>query len=103
MTPSTAIIAPHVRCYSGKQDAFVQFDSEWRRLTPEDAARSHTGVNRETHEPSVGIYIVRRPNGLFRIGFDLWRIGANLRPSVIERLENCWRQESMQSHNRVLD
>ena len=90
MTPTAVIIAPQVRCFSGKQDFFIQDGERYRRTTPEDEASLYTGVNRETREPHVGIYITRRPNDLVRIGFDLWRIGANLRPSAVERLESRW-------------
>jgi hypothetical protein len=85
---------PSIRFFADTSESFVQFGDEWRRLTQEDEARMHTGYDRLSHEPSVGIYIVRRPNGLVRVGFDLWKLNANLRPAVIERLENRWRQES---------
>jgi hypothetical protein len=88
------IVAPHVRCFSGRSDSFILCGSEWHRSTPEDEAHFHTGYDRETHEPSIGIYILRRPNGLVRVGFDLGRIDANLRPAAIERLENRWTQEA---------
>ena len=94
MTSTVAIGDAHVRFFAGKQDTFVQSDSEWHRLTPKDAARSHTGYDRETHEPSVGIYIVRRPNGLLEIGFDIFRLNVNLRSPAIEHLAHRWRQES---------
>lgn len=94
MTPVAIAVAPNVRFFSGKQDSFIEFNSQWRRLTAEDAARMHTGYDRTTREPSIGIYIVRRTNGLMRVGFDLWRINANLRPLVVERVENRWRQEA---------
>lgn len=94
MTRTAEILAPHVQYFSGRQDSFIQCGSVWHRLTPEDAARSHTVYDRETREPSVGVYVERRPNGLLRIGFDLWKLNANLRPAVIERLENRWRQEA---------
>ena len=94
MTPTAAIVAPQVRCFSGRQDSFVQDGERWRRTTPEDEAHFHTGFDHETHEPSVGIYIERRPNGLLRIGFDIWKLSLNLRPAVIERVENRWRQEA---------
>ncbi len=35
------------------------------------------------------MYIVRRPNGLLRMGFDIWKLNANLRPAVIERMERA--------------
>jgi hypothetical protein len=38
--------------------------------------------------------VERRPNGLLRIGFDLWRLSVNLQPAVIERLQDRWRRES---------
>lgn len=93
MTP-TAIVAPQVHCFSGRSESFVQDGDRWRRMTPEDEAHSHTGFDHESHEPSVGIYIERRPNGLLRIGFDIWKLSLNLVPAVIERIESRWRQES---------
>ena len=92
MTPAAVIIAPQVRCFSGKQDFFIHDGERYRRTTPEDEAHFYTGYDRETHEPSVGIYIVPRGNGLLTIGFDLWKIGANLRPSAVEWLERRWQQ-----------
>lgn len=92
---ATSTTPPVVAFYSGRMESFVgDGPGNYRRMTPEDAAKMHTGYDRETHEPNVGIYIVRRPNGLLRIGFDLWKINANLCPAVIERLEKRWRQEA---------
>ena len=94
MTPTAAIVAPHIRCFSGRSESFVQDGARWRRTTPEDEAHLHTGFDHETHEPSVGIYVERRPNGLLRIGFDIWKLNLNLVPAVIERVEIRWRQEA---------
>jgi hypothetical protein len=94
MMPAAAILAPHVRCFSGKSDSYVQSGFDWRRMTPEDEAHGHTGYDRETHEANVGIYIVRRPNGLVCVGFDLYKLDVNLRPSAVERLANRWRREA---------
>jgi hypothetical protein len=54
----------------------------------------HTGVNRETQQPNVGVYVVtkKKGNGPLCVGFDLWKIDSNLRPSAVEHLENRWRQ-----------
>jgi hypothetical protein len=88
-------VAPsRIRFFSGRSESFVQFAGSWRRMTPEDEARSHTGYHRETREPNIGIYVVRRPNGLLRIGFDLWKLGANLRPATIESLDRRWREHA---------
>jgi hypothetical protein len=91
---SETFLPPNVRFFSGRSESYFQFGSEWRRATSEDEAHAFTGFDRVTREPSVGIYISKRPNGLLRIGFDLWRLNANLRPAIIERLQNRWRQES---------
>jgi hypothetical protein len=32
-------------------------------------------------------------NGRVKVGFDLWRLSANLTPAVVARLENLWRSE----------
>jgi len=92
MTPVVITIAPNVRFFSGRSESFVQDGDRWRRMSPEDEAHFHTGYDRETHEPSVGVYIVRRPNGLFRIGFDIFRLNVNLRPAIVERIESRWQQ-----------
>jgi hypothetical protein len=96
-TPAWGIamnMPPIVKFFSGRSELFARDDHRWCRLTPEDEAHDFTGFNRETNEVNVGIYATRRPNGLVRVGFDVWRIGANLRPLAIERLENRWRQEA---------
>src|SRR5206468_2679846 len=85
---------PLVRCFSGRSELFVRDGRKWRRMSCEDEAHGFTGFNRETREPNVGIYIESRPNGLVRVGFDLWKLDANLRPAVIERIESRWRQEA---------
>jgi hypothetical protein len=85
---------PHVAFFRAPSNSFVQFGSQWRRMTTEDEARSHTGYDHDTREPSVGVYIVRRQNGLLRIGFDIWKLDVNLRPTVLECLENRWRQQT---------
>jgi hypothetical protein len=80
--------------FSGKSESFFRVGSEWHRADAEDEAKAFSGYDRETHEPNVGIYVTPRPNRLLRIGFDLWKINANLRPEAIERLQNRWRQEA---------
>ena len=89
---STTLAPPNVRFFSGRSESFIQCGSVWKRTTPEDDAKMHTGYDRETQEPNVGIFVIRVANGLLRVGFDLWKIDANLRPSVIERLESRWQQ-----------
>jgi hypothetical protein len=92
-----------VKFFAGRSECFVQDGERWRRMLPEDEAHHHTGYDRDTHGPNVGIYVTRRPNGLLRIGFDLWKIDANLRPSVIERLESRWRErEAVNLSNSML-
>jgi hypothetical protein len=88
------IAAPTVRFFNGRSECFVQDGSRWRRLTLEEEARDCTGYARETAEPHVGVYVVRRQNGLVRLGLDLWKLSVNLRPAVIEHLERRWRQEA---------
>jgi hypothetical protein len=88
-----SIVAPVVRFFSGRSEMFVGTGADWRRLTPEDEARLFTGFDKETKEPAVGVYVVPR-SGHRRMGFDLWRIGANLKPDVIARLRERWRAES---------
>lgn len=91
---SATLLPPNIRFFSGRPESFFQFGTEWRRATPEDEAHAYTGFDRTTREPSVGVYVERRPNGLLRIGFDLWRLSVNLCPAAIERLQNRWRRES---------
>jgi hypothetical protein len=83
-----------VRFFAGRSQSFVQFGGSSRRMTAEDKARSHTGYHRETYELNIGIYVIRRPNGLLRIGFDLWKLDMNLRPATIESLERRWREHA---------
>jgi hypothetical protein len=94
MMPPAAILAPRVRIFSGKAESFVQDGDRWRRMSSEDEAHSRTGYDGETHEPSIGIYVTRRPNELLRIGFDIFKLNVNLRRPVIERIESRWRQEA---------
>jgi hypothetical protein len=91
---SAEIVAPQIRFFSGRSESFIQVGSDWRRCSPEDEAHSFTGYDRTTHEPCVGVYIERRPNTLLRIGFDLWKLNANLRPAAIDRIETRWRREA---------
>jgi hypothetical protein len=86
------ILTPIVRFFAGRSQSFVQSGSDWRRLTPEDEAKMFSGHDRETHEPCVGIYVVRRQNGLLCVGFDLWKLNVNLCPSAIERIRTRWDQ-----------
>jgi hypothetical protein len=94
MKSSLEVVAPHVRFFSGKSESFIQFGSAWRPMNLEDEAHFHTGYDRETHEPSVGIYILRRPNRLLRVGFDFSRLNVNLREHVIQRLAERWKHEA---------
>jgi hypothetical protein len=93
-SPERILCAPSIRFFSGRSESYFHFGSEWKRATPEDEAHAFTGFDRITREPSVGVYVTRRPNGLLRIGFDLWRLNVNLQPSAIERIERRWRQEA---------
>jgi hypothetical protein len=83
-----------VRFFAGRSQSFVQFGGSWRRMRPEDEAHSHTGYHRETRELSIGVSIMRRPNGLVRVAFDLWKLDVNLRPAAIESLERRWREQA---------
>jgi hypothetical protein len=87
------IAPPTVRVFSGRPEGFVgqpNTDS-WRRITVEEEARMRTGLNRETREPSIGVYVAVN-NGRVKIGFDLWKLDVNLKPDVLERLEQQWRE-----------
>ena len=91
--PAT-FLPPNVRFFSGRSESFFQFGSEWHRATPEDEAHQYTGYDRTTHEPCIGVYVEGRPNGLLRIGFDLWRLSVNLQPAAIAPTESRWRREA---------
>jgi hypothetical protein len=93
-TRGRPVAPPLVRFFSGRSESFVQFGGSWRRMTPEDEAHNHTGYDRETHGPNIGIYLIRRPHSLLRIGFDLWKLDVNLSPSTIESLESRWREHA---------
>jgi hypothetical protein len=89
---SATLLPPHIRFFSGRSESFIQDGDRWRRMNVEEEAHSRTGYDRDTHESNIGVYIVPRGNGMLRIGFDLSKIDANLRPSVVERLERRWQQ-----------
>ena len=88
------VCIPVIRFFAGRSESFAQSESGWRRLTSEDEAKMFSGHDRETHEPSIGVYVVRRSNALLCVGFDLWKINLNLSPAAIARIEKRWRQES---------
>jgi hypothetical protein len=95
MTVLAAVAPPAVKFYAGRQETFLSDGpSGWRRMTPEDSAKVHTGYNRETHEPHLGVYIVPVGNGFRPIGFDVFKLNLKLRESTIERLEQRWREQS---------
>lgn len=85
---------PCVRFFAGRSESFIQCGEQWRRMTPEDEARSRTGYDRETHEPNLGVFIIKRPNGLLRFGFDLGKLDANLSPAAVAHIECRWRAEA---------
>jgi|HubBroStandDraft_6_1064221.scaffolds.fasta_scaffold702471_2 hypothetical protein len=90
-----SIVAPVTRFYSGRQETFLSDGPTcWRRATPEDMARIHTGYDRESREPHLGVYIVPVSNGLVRIGFDVFRLSLHIRDSIVERLQSRWRGEA---------
>jgi hypothetical protein len=88
------ILAPILRFFAGRSESFVQSGSGWRRLTPEDEAKMFSGHDRETRELCIGVYVVRRQNGLLCVGFDLWKLNVNLCPAAIERIKTRWNREA---------
>lgn len=92
ISTAPAIASPSVRIFTGRSESFVQCGSQWHRLTAEDEAKMHTGYSRDAHAPNVGIYIFES-NGRAKIGFDVWKLGVNLTPAVLERLETQWRSD----------
>jgi hypothetical protein len=92
----------NVRFFGGRPELFMQCGSSWCRMTPEDEAQLHTGYDQETREPIVGVYVIRRPNGLVRIGWNLWELNTNLQPSVIEQLKNRWRQREATNFSKSM-
>ena len=92
---ASSIVPPVVKFYSGRQESFIgDGPGCWRRMRPEDAARLHTGYDRETREPHLGVYIVPVGNGLRRIGFDVFKLNLNFRESAMAPLEQRWREQS---------
>jgi hypothetical protein len=84
--------APTVKIYSGRQESFyANGPHDWRRMTAEDTAKAHTGYDRETREPRLGIYTFPRRNGLVRIGYDNIKLAMNVREDVLERIAARWR------------
>jgi hypothetical protein len=97
MSPSASVslVAPTLTFHSGRQEYFVgDGPGCMRRMTPEDMARAHTGYDRESHEPHLGIYVVPVGNGLTRFGFDVFKLNLQLREATIERLQRRWREEA---------
>lgn len=90
---ATSFLPPLVRVFSRRSESFVQTGpgSTWHRLTAEDEAKRATGHHRETKAPSIGVYVLPPKNGRVKVGFDLWRLSANLTRDVLARLENRWR------------
>ena len=86
------VLPPHLAFFSRPSQWLRRVGSQWRRATPECDAHSHTGRDQDG-ERHLGIYVVPRRNGLVRIAFDLWRLGLNLRPEIIERLWARWRAD----------
>jgi hypothetical protein len=95
MSTTAFNIAPTVRIFNRRSESFIQSGpgSTWHRLTAEDEAKRATGCNRETRAPSVGVYVIPTSSGRVRVGFDLWRLSANLTQSAVTRLGNLWRTE----------
>jgi hypothetical protein len=95
MSTTAFHIAPTVRVFNKRSESFIQSGpgSAWHRLTVEDEAKRATGHNRDTKAPSIGIYVIRSGRGRMEVGFDLWRLSANLTQAVVTRLENLWRTE----------
>ncbi len=95
MSATAFLIPPTVYVFNRRSESFIQSGpgSTWHRLTAEDEAKRATGHNRETKEPSIGVFVFPPRNGRVKVGFDLWRLSANLRLDVLARLENRWRSD----------
>jgi hypothetical protein len=95
MSTTAFHIAPTVRVFNRRPESFIQSGpgSAWIRLTAEDEAKRATGHNRDTKAPSIGVYVIRTSSGRVKVGFDLWRLSANLTEAVVTRLGNLWRTE----------
>jgi hypothetical protein len=95
MRTTAFLVPPTVRVFNKRSESFIQSGpgSAWHRLTAEDEAMRATGHNRETREPSIGVYVIRTSSARVKVGFDLWRLSANLTPAVLTRLGNLWRSE----------
>jgi hypothetical protein len=92
LAPTTT--APTVKVYSGRQESFyANGPHDWRRMTAEDTAKAHTGYDSQTREPRLGVYILPRPNGLARMGYDNSKLGVNVREDVLERMAARWREQ----------
>jgi hypothetical protein len=100
-SPAT-FLPPNIRFFSGRSESFFQVGSEWRRADAEDEAKWFSGYDRTTHEPNVGIYLTPRPNGLVRIGWDLWKLNVNMCPAAITRIESRWHQEASRLSKSML-
>jgi hypothetical protein len=91
LTPA-AIPPPAVRFYERPSNSYVQLPGgSWHRLDAQDESHFGTGYDRSTHEPKIGIYILRKSADRIKIGCDLARVDVNLKPTVLEKLEEQWR------------
>jgi hypothetical protein len=84
---------PRVTFYTAPSKLYVEDRSRWRRMTPEEDARAHTGYDRETREPQVGVAIRHRQNGRYHFSVDLWRVNLKFREDALEPLAARWREE----------
>jgi hypothetical protein len=82
------IVPPTVRVYRGRMDSFIgdgPGSGNWHRMAPEDMVYAHTGYDVDTHEPSVGGYVIRRQTASYDLMF-----GSSVQ-TYGPRWSNIWR------------
>ena len=86
------IAPPAVRFYERPSNSYVQMPGgTWHRLDAQDESHFGTGYDRATHEAKIGIYVLRKSADRIKIGCDLARVDVNLKPAVLEKLEEQWK------------
>jgi hypothetical protein len=89
-----APLPPAVRFVEERPSLSIRDDNgTWHRCSVEQEAYLHSGICSNPRESHLGVYVRKRQNGRYLLGFDLWRVGVRLREEAIERFRSRWRKE----------
>lgn len=86
-------LPPHVHFIESRPTFYLGDPTGWHRASLEQSAYLRTGISTDPRESNVGIYVRRRQNNRYLLGFDLWRLPLKLRSEVVERLRVRWRAQ----------